>query len=181
MAATNKAPKQNPALARKLSNLLDKEVKLYKRYQDVVTEEQKLVKKLSTAENAEKVRELTKLRQGMIAEMQGFHLERQNLLSVLQNTEGMRLSKIVELHFHPSEQRQLMPRIEALRSLMNSTRRQGREHNRLVGFSLKLVNGLVSLFLSATKNVVKSYTRSGKMKESEHPAQSRSQGVIKQA
>lgn len=172
------AVKQNRSdVGSRLEKLLDHEYTLYEGYLELLKQEESHIVKFDT----EAVNKLTLKRAELCEGMRAAHAERLELMGAFPECKGERLRKMALRCFHPQEAKRIISRADKLEALARETTREGIKHKQILSFGLKCVNGLVSMFWSATQNVVKSYSRKGKTKESYHPANSRKQNVIKEA
>lgn len=161
----------------KLERLIDLEVSVYEQYIELIAEE----RKHTVHFNATKLAELTAKRGELIDVMHQFQEQRRSMLKAWSGTSRTKLSTFVKEYFAPEEAKRILPKVERLRELVTKCRETSDQFNQVVRFSLNVVSGLISILWSATQNVLRSYTPNGKMKESYHPARSRSAGVLKQA
>ncbi len=171
---------KNPALTRSLKTLLSEECQLYERYLAILKVEKELLRQLKKSEHTEELMALTKQREIIYEEMQIYQIRRVELIKDLPLVRAKKFSEIVLLNFHPSDQKELMPLLERLKGLMLASQRAGIDFKQVINFSLNMVNGLVSIFLSATQSVVRSYTRRGALKERACIDTGSSQRVLKE-
>ncbi|MCB0310998.1 MAG: flagellar export chaperone FlgN [Bdellovibrionales bacterium] len=174
-------PISNPELTSKLKSLIEAEIKLYQEYISLQSLEAKQVRKLRGSKEAQIVSGLTAKRRIMAQQMSDFHEQRLVLLERIPGSSGRRLTDIISESMHPRDAAQLLPLARRLREVISESRKQAFEFKRILGFSSKIVNGMLSMLLAASQNIVKGYTAKGKAREKYQPSGSRNQGVIKQA
>ena len=161
---------------RSLEILLTKECRLYEKYLAVLEEERSYIVRF----NAEKVGELTAKRASLYEQMLKAQDGRLELMRTFPSNQGKKLRELISSYCTPEDKRRLMPLADSLKTLVETTQSQSREQNQILGFGLKMVHGMVSLFWSATQNVVRSYNRKGTSKEAYNPA-TRTSNVLKRA
>jgi hypothetical protein len=159
---------------RSLEMLLVKECRLYEQYLTVLLEERTSIIRF----NAETLGQLTVKRAALYEEMLKAQDTRLELMRSFPSNQGKKLRDLITQYCTPEDKRRLLPLAEKLKSLVESVQQQSKEQNQILGFGLKLVHGMVSLFWSATQNVVRSYSRKGVTKEAYNPA-SRNSNVLK--
>lgn len=169
--------KEAPVSATVLRKHLDLEITLYQYYLELLDEERGSVTKFS----AEKVEKYTEKRQQLIQEIQGALLKRVQFVKALSGSEKVRLTDAIRNSFSISEAKGLLNQAEKIRDLTQKIKSSSREFNQVVNFGLNVVNGTLSIFMSATQNVNKAYTRKGVVRESFNPQGSRKSGIIKEA
>lgn len=163
--------------AQVLKTQLDKEIKLYKQYIEILAEEKAGITKF----NSETVEASTQKREALYAEIKEAAVKRLEMLRDLAGPEKKRLTAVINEKFQGREAKELLARAETLKSLSEQLKKESREFGQIVNFGLNVVNGTLSIFMSATQNVTKSYGKSGLIKESFNPQGTRHSGVIKEA
>jgi hypothetical protein len=169
--------KRDPQLVRYLSSSLQHELKLHQRYQHLLEAEREAVTKSEIPAMERFSRERHELHQAI----QAAAAKRRDYMANLPEGQTLRLSQWIERHCHPLDSRALMPLVVELRTIIGACRRAASELSQLTRLSLDMVNGSLSILWNATQNVFRSYTASGSMKESFHPANARAERVLKQA
>lgn len=162
---------------RSLEAALDVEIDVQTRYLAALEQERELLPKFKT----ENLAELTAKRELISKEMAEAQLVRVELMRQFPEFRGKRLTDLVQLHCHPSDAKRLEDKIKRLKRAVATNRASGNEFGQVAQFTLNLVNGVLSLFWSATQNVTRSYTRKGKVRESYNTQGGRHSGVLKQA
>lgn len=160
-----------------LERLIQNEIKLYQQYLQILTEEKTHITKF----NSEKVAVLTEKRERVLAAMDDAQQERMELCKQFPNSEGQKLSALIEQHYSGPERKKLLSLVGALRQGVSIAQKKTKEFGYITRFGLGMVEGLLSIFWSATQHVTKSYTRLGGIKENATPAGTRSSSVLKKA
>lgn len=168
---------QNKPNARLFKSLIENECKIYEEYLACLDQERNSITKF----NAESVTMLSEKRDQLQFRMKDAQLQRIAMIKDLTGIENTKLTDAVSKHFKGEEASTLLRLAKKLKTLVQKTQTKGHELSYISQFGLNVVNGLYSLFMSATQNVTRSYGRKGKIKESYHPAGSRHSGVIKEA
>lgn len=166
----------SPRTIRSLETLLQRECGLYEQYIRILMEERQFV----TRFNAEKITELTAKRAGLYESMLKSQDARLELMRTFPASKGKKLRELIAGNCTPEDKRKLLPLAEHLKRLVDEAQIQSKEQNQILGFGLKMVHGLTSIFWSATQNVVRTYSRKGVTKEAYNPA-SRTSSVLKRA
>lgn len=169
--------RSNPRIAAELRRQIERECATYKEYLAVLAEERRWFTKF----NAEKINALQLKRQGLLEQMTKHNARRLAILQSIPNTADIRLSDVVNTMLHPADAKPLKPLVEELRKLISMVRDESSEFNQVTGFGLNIVNGLLSIFWSASQNIMKTYSPQGLPKESFNPTKSRLEGILKQA
>ena len=172
---------RNPKVTRQLKQIIEEECALYGGYLQILDQERELLRQMRSSANTDAIMLLTAKRDVFSQEMKVLAERRGELLSVFGDTQGLKLSQLVKDYFHKADVSELMPCINRLKLLVDKSRRKNFEFSQIIGFSLNLVNGLASLFWSASQSVIKCYSPNGKIKESFHPSKSRAASVLKEA
>lgn len=160
-----------------LEVVLDREINLQEKYLEVLDKERAVL----PAFKADLLAPLTTQREELSKQMHAAQIERVELMKQFPEFRGKKLSDLVLLHCHEQDAKKLIKRINRLKSLVAQNKSGGSEFGQVAQFTLNLVNGVLSLFWSATQNVTRSYTRKGKVRESYNQQGSRHSGVLKQA
>jgi hypothetical protein len=164
-------------IVRALEAVLDREINIQERYLEVLDKERSVL----PAFKADLLAPLTAEREELSKQMHATQIERVELMKQFPEFRGKKLSDLVQLHCHAHDAKNLLKRINRLKSLVAENKSGGSEFGQVAQFTLNLVNGVLSLFWSATQNVSRSYTRKGKVRESYNQQGSRHSGVLKQA
>ena len=162
----------------RLRQILTAECDVYQRYLNLLAEEGKAIARFKS----DQVEALTESRQELFERMTELKNERMAFMKELAGSEKANLGKVIGEKFSGRDKRELEALRNKLKSLVDKTRNKGYEFNQVVNFALNFVNGTVSLLMSASQNIVKSYSRSGVLKESYNPAgDARRAGMSKEA
>jgi len=180
MGQAKSVPKQ-PTLTRDLARLMDAEINVYITYNSILAEERETVRKLRRREDSTALEVLSAKRAQLLEMMRALHIRRMELVKDLPGAADAKFSEIISNNFHPIEVMELKPLIVKLKEQAELSRKGSFEFGQLVGFAQNVVNGILSIFNAASQNVVRCYGKSGKVKESFHPARSRTDRVIKEA
>lgn len=168
---------RNSRLVRELEAALEEELRLQRDYARIMSEERASV----TTFKAEKVEELSAKRELLSEKMKNAADRRLELMRMFPEHEGKRLTELVRQHCHPHDQGRILPLADQLRDALQVTKRLSIEFKQLANFSLNLINGSLSILWSATQNITRSYTPTGKIKEAAHHNGPRQSGTLKEA
>lgn len=160
-----------------LERLIEKEIKLYQLYLQLMTEE----RAVTTRFNAEKILSLAEKREYTLIEMKMAHEERLALCREFPQGDKQKLITIIGQNFKGEERKRLIQCGGKLKALAVQSQKRTREFGIITRFGLGIVDGLLSILWSATKHVTKSYSRLGTVKESSTPAGNRESSVLKKA
>jgi hypothetical protein len=163
-------------IVRSLENVLNKECKLYKQYISILQEERSYI----TNFDADKLTALTAKRAALYDDMLLAQDERLQLMRSFPNNTNQKLRDLISLHLSKADQAVLSPLAEELRNLVLLAQKESKEQNQIVKFGLKMVHGVLSLFWSATQNVVRSYSRKGDIREN-YNSTTRDNNLLKKA
>lgn len=163
--------------AKGLRSLIEKEIILHQDHHALLAEESKFITKFNT----EKIELITSKRDELYDKMREARDLRLEAVKSLTGSDKVKFTDAVKQNFQGQEARDLLTLAGKLKDAVTNNRRHGFEFNQVVNFALNLVNGTLSLFMSGTKNVSRSYSNKGTIKESFHPTNSRKEGVIKEA
>jgi len=172
---------KNPELTASLRKILEQECKLHARYIDLISKERELIRSLKSTDQTELLSLLTAERDVITQQLEELHKNRFELLKPFKAPKGSRFSAIIEANLHPDDLKELYPLIEMLKSLIAQNKKSSSEFGEVVNFAQNMMNGFVSLVMSTTQTIVRSYGRKGLIKESYHPTQHRKQGILKSA
>lgn len=161
---------------RELENLLRQECKLYQQYIIILHEERGFITQL----NPEQLTRLTERRAALYDQMLLAQDRRLEIMRQFPSGQGQRLRDLISNHCTVADKQVLMPLVEKLKALVEEARTVSKEQSQILRFGLKLAHGIMSLFWSATQNVVKSYSRQGTSKE-KFNATSRNANLLKRA
>ncbi len=156
---------------------LEQECRLYQQYIDLLEQEKLSITKFK----ADKVELLTEKRTQLFESIKLILAKRLEIIKTLSGSEKSRLTEVIRSNFNGTEAKQLMLAAKRLKQLTTKLKTQGMEFNQIVNFGLNVVNGTLSIYMSATQNVNKSYSKNGIIKESFNPQGNRHSGVIKEA
>lgn len=156
---------------------LTSENRLHEQYIEVIEEERKFTIQFKR----DKLQKLVEKRERLVEQMKDAHMERLRLMSQIPDSNGKKLSELVEIHCSGEQKVKLLHSVAKLKSLALEGQRRTREHGSIVKFALGVVDGLVSIFWSATQHISKSYSRKGIVQESAQPAGTRQSSVLKKA
>jgi hypothetical protein len=164
-------------LISKLERIITHEIRVYEGY-NALTE---LEKKVIAPFNAEKVLDAASRREQFLEEMKRLNFERQEIISQLGFPVNSRLTEVLPKVTKGNDYKRLMQLAKKLKSAAQSSYSDTKELSGVVKFGTGMVNGLLSIFWSATQHVTKSYTRLGNITESATPAGTRDSSVLKKA
>jgi len=163
-----------------LKSQLEDECKLQEKYLELIECERQAIRNLNESQRIAELEKLTAKREILCFEIKQANEARLHLLSAIPESKTVKLSDLVKLYFRPNEAAELKPFIDRLKSLIQKSQNKGLEFNQIIGFSLNLINGLTSIFWSASQSVLRCYSKQGKIKEQFHPSQGRASTVLKQ-
>lgn len=164
-------------LVNALDGVLDREIELQEKYSALLGAERSALAKFNSAE----VDRICAERQAVYEQMQEMHSRRTELMKEFPEFRGRKLSDLVQLFCQPEDARRLHGKILRLKRSIAKSRRGSSEFGQIAQFTLNLVNGVLSIFWSATQHVTRAYTRRGDVKESFHPSGARQSNVLKEA
>jgi hypothetical protein len=167
----------NLVSAQVLRNQLEQECKLYLQYLELLDQEKNSI----TQFKADKVELFTEKRDQLFAGIQAALAKRAELVKKMSGSEKIRLTEAIRSKFKGPEAKQLMLLAKRLKELTMRLKKQSMEFNQIVNFGLNVVNGTLSIYMSATQNVNRGYSKAGLIKESFNPQGDRHSGVIKEA
>ena len=160
-----------------LKSHVEREIRLYKEYIQVLEKEKDSV----TSYDSQRLEKYTAKREGLHNEIRDALFKRQQMIKTLCGSEKVRLTDAIKNHFHIADTKKLIPIAEQLKELTIRLQKQSREFNQIVNFGLNVVNGSLSIIMSATQNITKAYNKKGVVKESFNPQGGRNSGVLKEA
>ena len=171
-----------PAVAPKydwktIDQLLRRECELYQDYIKLTQEERSWITKLNPA----KLEELTQKRQIITDLLLAAQDQRLAQMRQFPEGDGKRLSDLIRKYAPLKEAKVLLTLTKKLRELVEEARSEGSQYSQIIGFSMGLVNGVVSILWNATQNVVRAYSRSGEIRESTNPTGNRASSILKRA
>ena len=171
------------ALAVKLDSALDREERLYRRFLKLMQEEVGAVEGFAP----EKLESLAQKREEVLLEVAGAVDSRTQIQNDLLREQGVEpgenatLSEVVQLLPDGKQKQELLVRLEPFKKLVKEVHVKANELNRLVGWSMNIVNGSLSILRSSAVDEVKGYSRSGSENSSYHPRYGRSALNLKEA
>ena len=167
----------SPASLREVEKILRQECSLHQRYLDLLEQERKLV----VSGDHQKVGSLSSQREMLSQQMDNAHKDRRAWMEKFPNGQDVRLTDLIKQNFSPIESRPALALAEQLRALVTRLRQDSSEFSQVVNNTLNLVNGTLSILLSAAQHVVRSYSSQGQLREQFHPVGSRDGTILKQA
>lgn len=165
------------ASLREVEKILRLECSLHQRYLDLLEQERKLV----VEGNHHRVTNLTEQRQSLSEEMDSAHQERKAWMEKFPGGRDMRVTEVIKRNFRSSETRVALELAHKLRELVVALRKSSTEFTLVVNNTLTLVNGTLSILLSAAQHVVRSYSSQGQLREQFHPVSQHVGTIVKQA
>lgn len=159
-----------------LEESLRKEIALHKRYLEILELERAQVVKF----NAEKICESAALRELIYLEILSLQRERQSRVREVTKNPRIRLSEYIKTCL-VSECDHLLPLVEELKRAVKESQANSKEFGQVLGFALNMVSSMVTMIWSAGQSIVKSYTKSGQVKESSYPQEGRSSSLLRKA
>lgn len=161
---------------RSIKKVIEQEILLYKKYFTLLQEEKVQLKNNKPQEVSAISQKRLKLTESMLS----FQESRLKIMrEFTPESEKSKLREWIKVSFSSQNIKTLMPISEELFEIISTVRKSEKIHAETLNFSLKMFNGLLSIIRSASNNILKSYGRKGKIKESYNP-QSRGSGVIKE-
>lgn len=167
----------NRNLLDRLEKIITREIRVYEGY-NALTE---LEKKLVIPFNAEKVMDAAVRRDQFVSEMKKLQEERREVVAQLGFDSSTRLTTVINDLLKGPEAKKFTTLANKLKKSVESSQRDTKELNGTMKFGMGMVDGLLSIFWSATRHVTKSYTRMGGLQESSTPAGTRESSVLKKA
>ena len=171
------------ALVLKLESSLTKEEKYYNQLLDLMQEEVAAIEDFQP----DKLQSCAEKREQLlidIATAADARAEIQNEMireAGLEPGENATLTEVVELLPQGRVRELLRKRVETFKQLVVAVHVKARELNRLVGWSMNVVNGSVSIIRSSAVEEVKGYARNGSENNSFHPRYGRASLNLKEA
>lgn len=159
-----------------LKKLLEQEIALYSKYLDLVIKERKLLKESKAVELNQFSQKRMTLTENMLS-------SQEYRLSIMReftpDSNQVKLRDWIKKSFSKASIQILLPLANDLHKKICQVRELERVHSTTLNFAIKMFSGLTTIIRSATTNIVKSYSRNGKVKESYNP-QTRNSGVLKE-
>lgn len=152
---------------RDLKRILERECEAHEEYVALLAAEREAMKKFQ----ADAVSELTLRRDVLGQTMAALRDQRVAICRLISGAEKTRVSEIAERYIGGADRAAIERSIERLKKLIESSRSASLEFNQSLNFSLNLINGSLAILMSATQNVVRSYTPYGVVRESFNPSQ----------
>lgn len=168
---------QGKISAQVLKSHLEQEIKLYQQYIDLLNQEKGSITKF----DADKVEQFTEKRDSLFNAIKIILVKRVEYIKILTGVEKTKLTDAIRSNYKGTEGKLLMQLAKRLKDVTVKMKKQGQEINQIVNFGLNVVNGTLSIYMSATQNVTRSYSRKGMVKEAFNPQGDRHSGVIKEA
>ena len=165
------------AMVRALTRAVERECAAYEEYIALLTGEREAISRFQP----DSVSEFTARRQELSDELLALSAERLEICQEISGTEQKRLTDIAEKFLHGSDRTTMLRQAARLRKLVETSQRASQEFSQIVNFSLNLVNGSLSIVMSATRNVVRSYTPYGNIREAFNPAEGSTAGTLARA
>ena len=157
---------------------LKREISLYQQYHTLLNEERKFVIKF----DEDRLRDITSQRADVLNQIVEVQKVRQELVKEFPHYREMRLHDLVIKNLQPKYAKQVLPLITDLRKIVKKSIDSDNQFSQILNFSLRSVQGVLSILWSATQNVVKSYNRKGCLQSSYHPSDSsRASGILRKA
>ena len=166
-----------PTIVSQLKSILEQECRLQTEYISSLAQEQKAMIPFDAA----RVEECNQKRSDLCDRMSDLQEKRKDLVRALTGGGDMRLSSAIEAHCTSRDKQLLFPLVRRLKELIHTARSGTHEFNDITSFSLGLVSGLLSIVTSSRREVSRSYSGRGVLKEAYHPSGSRLSDVLKQA
>ena len=162
-------------VAQTLDAIISQELLLYAEYQKLLVRERQALRK----SDSDQIQVLADERGEVVDALSMANDQRCLIIREVSKERHLKLSTFIERFLTPQEQKQLMPKVKALKVAVAGCRSESSEFGQVVNFALKVTSGLVSILWSATQNVVRSYGRTGTMREAYHPSQGHAGSILK--
>lgn len=169
--------KLDTRVVKRLERILEEELALYVEYLAVLAQEQAYVMSLK----ADKVSVLSARRGDIMGRLSDLRDERTVLIEEQSDSEPRRLSEVVEQHCLPADRKKLLSLISKIKDSLSMVEEKSKEFSQLLGFTLGLVNGEISLLWSASQPVTRVYDSFGSLHEARQPAAPRAGSLLGQA
>jgi hypothetical protein len=169
--------KLDTRVVKKLERILEEEFALYVEYLAVLSQERASV----IALKADQVTSLSSRRSEIINKLSALRDERTDLVEEQSDGGSHRLSEVVEQHCAPTDKKKLLTLIAKIRDSLAMVEEKSREFNHILGFTLGLVNGEISLLWSASQPVTRVYDSFGSLNEARQPTAPRAGSLLGQA
>jgi hypothetical protein len=169
--------KLDTRVVKKLEQILEEEYALYVEYLAVLAQERACV----IALKADQVNVLSSRRAELINQLSTLRDERAALVEEQSNGESRRLSDIVEQSCAPADKKKLLMLIGKIKNSLAMVEEKSREFSHVLGFTLGLVNGEISLLWSASQPVTRVYDSFGSLNEARQPTAPRAGSLLGQA
>ena len=167
----------NRSLIPALEKILQQEIRIYEGYNALTELERKVIAPF----DSQKVSDAASRREQFVEEMARLESQRLKVIKEIFGEARSKLTNLINDSLAGDERRRLLTLANKLKSCVNAARKDTRELGGIVRFGMGMVDGLISIFYSASRHVTKNYTRLGSIKESSTPAGGRSGGVLKKA
>lgn len=169
--------KLDARVVKTLERILEDEYALYVEYLAVLSQEQLSV----IALKAEQVNLLSAKRAEIIDRLSVLRDERTALIEEDHDGEPRKLSEVIEESCPPPERKKLLALISKIKISLGKVEEKSKEFNQVLGFTLGLVNGEISLLWSASQPVTRVYDSFGSLHEARQPAAPRAGSLLGQA
>jgi hypothetical protein len=169
--------KLDTRVVKRLERILEEELALYVEYLAVLAQEQACVMALK----ADKVSTLSARRGEIMSRLSDLRDERTILIEEQGDGEPRRLSEVVEQGCSPADRKKLLGLISKIKDSLSMVEERSKEFSQLLGFTLGLVNGEISLLWSASQPVTRVYDAFGSLHEARQPAAPRAGSLLGQA
>ena len=157
---------------------LKSEISLYQNYYALLNEERKHVIKF----DEDRLRDITAQRADVLNQIVEVQKVRQELIKEFPHYRDMKLHDLVIKNLQPKYAKQILPLIADLKKIAKKSIDSDSQYSQILNFSLRSVQGVLSILWSATQTVVKSYNRKGCLQNSYHPSDSsRTSGILHKA
>jgi hypothetical protein len=169
--------KLDARVVKKVERILEDEYALYVEYLAVLSQEQSSV----IALKAEQVSALSTRRAEIINRLSALRDERTVLIEEGNDGEPRRLSEVIEQSCPQPERKKLLALISKIKISLRKVEEKSKEFNQVLGFTLGLVNGEISLLWSASQSVTRVYDSFGSLHEARQPSAPRAGSLLGQA
>jgi len=169
--------KLDTRIVKKLERILEEEFASYVEYLAVLAQEQACV----IALKADQVSILSARRAEIVNRLTALRDERTDIIHEQSDGESRKLSDVVEQHCVPSDRKKLLGLIAKIKDSLCLVEEKSKEFSQVLGFTLGLVNGEISLLWSASQPVTRVYDSFGSLQEARQPSAPRAGSLLGQA
>jgi len=160
-----------------LEKSLLEEINLYQQYLTILKKEQQVIIKYKQ----DKLIEFTAQRGELCNQIAEVKQQRQLLTKQFPEYRQKKLYELVIKYLRPQDAKNIVGLIQKLRNITEEVLSYNSQMSRILGFSLRSIQGALSIIHSATQTIVQSYNRRGHMQKKYHPSTTLEDTVLTKA